>query len=78
MDSKLRCYSKSGGRRGGEDADSISLEGNSSGEPSKIWIDHNTIFASLTKCSGAGDASFDGGIDMKKGVHHVTDTPRVP
>ncbi|CEJ46190.1 Pectate lyase 2 (fragment) [Xanthomonas citri pv. bilvae] len=58
--------------QGGEDADSISLEGNSSGEPSKIWIDHNTIFASLTKCSGAGDASFDGGIDMKKGVHHVT------
>ncbi|KGE51628.1 polysaccharide lyase family 1 protein [Xanthomonas axonopodis pv. vasculorum] len=59
-------------QQGGEDADSISLEGNSSGEPSKIWIDYNTIFASLTKCSGAGDASFDGGIDMKKGVHHVT------
>ncbi|NEL81687.1 MAG: pectate lyase, partial [Xanthomonas perforans] len=58
--------------QGGEDADSISLEGNSSGSPSKIWVDHNTVFASLTKCSGAGDASFDGGIDMKKGVHHVT------
>lgn len=57
---------------GGEDADSISLEGNSSGQPSNIWVDHNTIFASLTKCPGAGDASFDGGIDMKKGVNHVT------
>jgi pectate lyase len=58
--------------RGGEAADSISLEGMSSGIPSNIWIDHNTIFASLTECSGAGDASFDGGIDLKKGVHHVT------
>ncbi|WIH06042.1 polysaccharide lyase family 1 protein [Xanthomonas translucens pv. graminis] len=57
---------------GGEDADSISLEGNSTGEPSNIWVDHNTLFASLTKCAGAGDASFDGGIDMKKGAHHVT------
>lgn len=58
--------------QGGEAADSISLEGNSTGSPSNIWVDHNTIFASLTKCTGAGDASFDGGIDMKKGVHHVT------
>jgi pectate lyase len=57
---------------GGEDADSISLEGMSSGIPFNIWIDHNTIFASLTECAGAGDASFDGGIDLKKGVHHVT------
>ncbi|MEE7547989.1 polysaccharide lyase family 1 protein, partial [Xanthomonas sp. Kuri4-1] len=57
---------------GGEDADSISLEGNSTGQPSNVWIDHNTLFASLTHCEGAGDASFDGGIDMKKGVHHVT------
>jgi len=57
---------------GGEAADSISLEGMSSGIPANIWIDHNTIFASLTECAGAGDASFDGGIDMKKGVNHVT------
>jgi pectate lyase len=57
---------------GGEDADSISIEGMSSGTPSNIWIDHNTIFASLTECAGAGDASFDGGIDMKKGAHHIT------
>lgn len=58
--------------QGGEDADSISLEGNSSGSPSKIWVDHNTVFASLTTCSGADDASFDGGIDMKKRTHRVT------
>ncbi|MFP5391832.1 MAG: polysaccharide lyase family 1 protein [Gammaproteobacteria bacterium] len=58
--------------QGGESADSISIEGNSTGKPSNIWIDHNTIFASLTQCSGAGDASFDGGIDMKKGANHIT------
>lgn len=58
--------------QGGEAADSISIEGMSSGKPSNIWIDHNTIFASLTSCPGAGDASFDGGIDMKKGAHHIT------
>jgi pectate lyase len=58
--------------QGGEAADSISIEGMSSGKPSNIWIDHNTIFASLTMCPGAGDASFDGGIDMKKGAHHIT------
>jgi pectate lyase len=57
---------------GGEDADSISIEGMSSGVPSNVWIDHNTIFASLIECDGAGDASFDGGIDMKKGAHHIT------
>jgi len=57
---------------GGEGADSISIEGMSSGIPSNIWIDHNTIFASLTECPGAGDASFDGGIDLKKGAHHIT------
>jgi len=57
---------------GGSDADSISIEGMSSGVPSNIWIDHNTIFASLTLCPGAGDASFDGGIDLKKGANHVT------
>ncbi|MBY0240143.1 MAG: polysaccharide lyase family 1 protein [Burkholderiaceae bacterium] len=58
--------------QGGEAADSISIEGMSSGQPSNIWIDHNTIFASTTSCPGAGDASFDGGIDMKKGAHHIT------
>lgn len=58
--------------QGGEAADSISIEGNSTGKPSNIWIDHNTIFASLTNCSGAGDASFDGGIDMKKGANRIT------
>ncbi len=57
---------------GGSNADSISIEGTSSGQPSNIWVDHNTIFASLTMCSGAGDASFDGGIDMKKGANHIT------
>jgi pectate lyase len=57
---------------GGEAADSISIEGMSSGMPANIWIDHNTIFASLTECPGAGDASFDGGIDMKKGANHIT------
>jgi pectate lyase len=57
---------------GGDAADSISIEGMSSGVPSNIWIDHNTIFASLTECAGAGDASFDGGIDMKKGANHIT------
>lgn len=58
--------------QGGEMADSISIEGNSTGKPSNVWIDHNTIFASLTMCAGAGDASFDGGIDMKKGANHIT------
>jgi pectate lyase len=58
---------------GGEGADTITVEGRGSGRiPSKIWIDHNTIFASLTKCSGAGDASFDGGIDIKRGAFNVT------
>ena len=57
---------------GGDAADSISIEGMSSGVPSNIWVDHNTIFADLTMCSGAGDASFDGGIDMKKGAHNIT------
>lgn len=58
---------------GGEGADSITVEGRGTGRiPSKIWIDHNTIFASLTKCPGAGDASFDGGIDIKRGAFNVT------
>ncbi|MCE3605104.1 polysaccharide lyase family 1 protein [Massilia sp. P8910] len=58
--------------QGGEAADSISIEGTSSGKPSNVWIDHNTVFASVTMCPGAGDASFDGGIDMKKGANHIT------
>lgn len=58
--------------QGGEAADSISIEGMSSGKPNNIWIDHNTIFASLTNCPGAGDASFDGGIDTKKGAYNIT------
>ncbi|MFT3733813.1 MAG: polysaccharide lyase family 1 protein [Rhodocyclaceae bacterium] len=57
---------------GGEAADSISIEGNSSGAPSTIWIDHNTIFSKLVDCSGAGDASFDGAMDNKKGAKNIT------
>jgi pectate lyase len=58
---------------GGEGADSITVEGRGSGRiPERIWIDHNTIFASLTSCSGAGDASFDGGIDIKRSARRVT------
>lgn len=58
---------------GGEGADSITVEGRGTGRiPSRIWIDHNTIFASLTHCPGAGDASFDGGIDIKRGANRVT------
>ena len=58
--------------RGGESADSISIEGDSSGKPNKVWIDHNTIFSNLVSCSGAGDASFDGAIDNKKGAANIT------
>ncbi|PTT77783.1 pectate lyase, partial [Pelomonas sp. HMWF004] len=57
---------------GGESADSISIEGDSSGTPNKIWIDHNTIFSKLVDCAGAGDASFDGAIDNKKGAYNIT------
>src|SRR5712672_660368 len=41
---------------GGSNADSISIEGMSSGVPSNIWIDHNTIFASLTECSNTNNS----------------------
>ena len=58
--------------QGGESADSISIEGDSSGTPNKIWIDHNTIFSNLVSCPGAGDASFDGAIDNKKGATNIT------
>ncbi len=58
---------------GGEGADSITVEGRGTGRiPERIWIDHNTIFASLTSCPGAGDASFDGGIDIKRGARRIT------
>jgi pectate lyase len=57
---------------GGSDADIISLEGMSAGIPTKIWIDHNTLFTKNILCAGAGDASFDGMIDIKKGVDNVT------
>ncbi|GAB3739021.1 hypothetical protein GCM10028794_22350 [Silanimonas algicola] len=58
---------------GGEGADSITVEGRGAGRiPERIWIDHNTIFASLTSCPGAGDASFDGGIDIKRGARFIT------
>ena len=58
--------------QGGEDADAISIEGDSSGTPNKIWIDHNTLFSSLTHCAGAGDASWDGAMDNKKGATNIT------
>ncbi len=58
---------------GGEGADSITVEGRGAGRiPERIWIDHNTIFASLTECADAGDTSFDGGIDIKRGARNVT------
>jgi pectate lyase len=40
--------------------------------PSNIWIDHNELFSSMAECAGAGDASFDGLIDLKKGADKVT------
>ena len=57
---------------GGGESDMISMEGMSGGIPKNIWIDHNELFSSLTKCEGAGDTSFDGMIDIKKGVDNVT------
>jgi pectate lyase len=57
---------------GGDAADAISLEGMSGGFPSNIWIDHNELFSSMAECTGAGDSSFDGLIDMKKGADNVT------
>jgi pectate lyase len=58
---------------GGGDADIISLEGmGSSGVPTNIWIDHNNLFTKDILCPGAGDSSFDGMIDIKKGVDKVT------
>jgi pectate lyase len=57
---------------GGDAADAISIEGMSSGVPTDIWIDHNELFSSMADCPGAGDSSFDGLIDMKKGADRVT------
>jgi len=44
----------------------------SSGFPTDIWIDHNELFSSMATCAGAGDSSFDGLIDFKKGADRVT------
>jgi len=57
---------------GGGDSDMISLEGMSGGIPTNIWIDHNELFSSMLDCAGAGDTSFDGMIDIKKGADNVT------
>jgi pectate lyase len=57
---------------GGGDSDMISLEGMSGGIPTDIWIDHNELFSSMLDCAGAGDTSFDGMIDIKKGADNVT------
>lgn len=57
---------------GGDAADAISIEGMSGGVPTNIWIDHNELFSSMATCAGAGDSSFDGLIDMKKGSDNVT------
>jgi pectate lyase len=57
---------------GGDAADAISVEGMSSGFPTDIWIDHNEMFSSMAECPGAGDSSFDGLIDFKKGADRVT------
>ncbi len=52
--------------------DAIGIEGQSGKFPGYIWIDHNTLFSSLTECSGAGDLEFDGLVDNKAGAHHIT------
>jgi pectate lyase len=57
---------------GADASDAISVEGMSGGVPTDIWIDHNELFSSLATCSGAGDTSFDGLIDFKKGADRVT------
>ncbi|MES1178527.1 MAG: polysaccharide lyase family 1 protein [Myxococcales bacterium] len=57
---------------GGDASDLISIEGLSSGFPTKIWIDHNELFTSMAVCPGAGDTAFDGMLDLKKGADQVT------
>ena len=57
---------------GGGDSDAISIEGMSGGVPTNIWVDHNELYSSMVECAGAGDTSFDGLIDVKKGADNVT------
>jgi pectate lyase len=57
---------------GGGSADAICVEGMSDGVPTNIWIDHNELFSSMVECAGAGDTSFDGLVDLKKGADNVT------
>jgi pectate lyase len=57
---------------GADASDAISIEGMSGGVPTDIWIDHNELFSSMVTCDGAGDTSFDGLIDVKKGADNVT------
>jgi len=57
---------------GGSASDAIGIEGMSGGVPTNIWIDHNDLFSSLVACAGAGDSSFDGLLDLKKGADNVT------
>ena len=57
---------------GGDASDIVSVEGMSGGAPKNIWIDHNELFTSLATCEGAGDAAFDGMIDVKKGADNIT------
>jgi len=57
---------------GGDASDAISIEGMSGGVPTDLWLDHNELFSSLAECDGAGDSSFDGLIDLKKGADRVT------
>jgi pectate lyase len=57
---------------GGGNSDAISIEGMSGGVPTNIWIDHNELFSSMVECAGAGDTSFDGLIDAKKGADNIT------
>lgn len=58
---------------GGSNADLIGIEGLGTGDtPSNIWIDHNTLFTKDILCPGAGDTSFDGMVDAKKGATNIT------
>ncbi len=52
--------------------DALGIEGQGGKFPGQIWIDHNTLFSSVTDCPGAGDLEFDGLIDNKAGAHHIT------
>lgn len=52
--------------------DAIGIEGQSGRAPAYIWVDHNTLFSSMTECTGAGDLEFDGLVDNKAGAHHIT------